>query len=68
MYNKNDELIFEGEYLNGKKLNGRGYHLNNSIIYELKNGKGIVKECDWNDELKFEVEYKNGEKLKRKRI
>ena len=35
-------LIFEGEYLNGKR-NGKGYYENN-IIYELKNGKGHIKE------------------------
>ena len=36
-------LIFEGEYLNGLKWNGKGYEYN-IIIYELINGKGIVKE------------------------
>ena len=38
--NDNDELIFEGEYLKGEKLNGKFY---NSFEGELKNGKGYVK-------------------------
>ena len=33
------ELIFEGEYLNGNRWNGKGYGKNKSLIYELKNGK-----------------------------
>ena len=37
-------LIFEGESLNGMRWNGKGYDINNKISYELKNGKGFVKE------------------------
>ena len=33
-------MIFEGEYLNGEKWNGKFY---NSFEGELKNGKGYVK-------------------------
>ena len=36
-------LIFDGEYINGKEWNGKGYDINNNIIYELKNGKWINK-------------------------
>ena len=67
----NDNLIFEGEYLNGKR-NGKGKGLNKkvNIIYELNNninGKG--KEYDSNGKIKFEGEYLNGKKKwKRKRI
>ena len=39
----NDELIFEGEYLNGKKWNGKGYD-EGKIIYELKDGKGFFQD------------------------
>ena len=35
---------FDGEYFKGKKWNGKGYKHNGDIIYELKNGKGIIKE------------------------
>ena len=31
--------MFEGEYLNDKKWDGKGYDLKNNIIYELKKGK-----------------------------
>ena len=37
-------LEYEGEYLLGKKWNGRGYDENGDIIYELKDGNGIIKE------------------------
>ena len=43
-YYHNGTLEFEGEYLNGNRWNGKGYDLNNKISYELKNGKGFVKE------------------------
>ena len=54
-------MIFEGEYLNGKKWNGKGYDINNNIIYELKNGKGFIKEYDfYGGRLKYEGDYLNG--------
>ena len=38
-YNDYDgKLIFEGDYLCGKKWNGIGYDENGNILYELKNG------------------------------
>ena len=40
----NNALIFEGEYLNGKKWNGKGYDINDILIYELKNGNGNIRE------------------------
>ena len=42
-YYKNGNIKFEGEYLNNKKWNGKLYDLLNNIIYELKNGKGLIK-------------------------
>jgi len=56
------KLRFEGEYLNDLKWNGKGYDSNNNIIYELKDGKGFVKEYSNNDKLIFEGEYKNGKR------
>ena len=55
-------LDFEGEYLNGKKWNGKKYNKNGEVLYELKNGKGNVKEYDNNDHLIFEGQYINGER------
>ena len=37
------QLVFEGEYLNGKRWNGKGYNFGH-LEYELKNGCGKVKE------------------------
>ena len=54
-------MIFEGEYINGKKWNGKGYNYDNEVVYELKDGKGLVKEYD-NGPLKFIGEYKDGER------
>ena len=56
-YNK---LKFEGEFLNGKKWNGKGYDLENNVVYELKEGKGFIKEYYYNGNLKYEGEYLNG--------
>ena len=43
-YYSNGNIRFEGEYLNGKKLNGNGYDLKNNVIYTLKDGNGPIKE------------------------
>ena len=46
-YNYDGNLKFEGEYFYGKRWNGKGYN-NNKVVYELKNGKGYVKEYNLN--------------------
>ena len=56
------ELVFEGEYLNGLKWNGKGYDEFNNIIYELKDGKGFIKEINNDGCLIFEGEYLNGQR------
>ena len=52
----------EGEFLNDKKWNVKKYDENDNIIYEIKNGQGIVKEYDRKKRLIFDGEYINGEK------
>ena len=59
-----NQLKFEGEYLNGKKWDGKGYDRNNNIIYEMKNGKGHIKEYNYKNKLIFEWR----KEWKRKRI
>ena len=62
-----DKLIFEGDYLNGKR-NGKGkeYYNNGELFYEgeylngKKNGKG--KEYNYDGILIFEGEYLNGKR------
>ena len=57
------KLEFEGEYLNGKQWNGKGFNSNNkNIIYKLKDGKGNVKEYEKYGKLKFEGEFLNGKR------
>ena len=58
-YNYNGDIIFEGEYYKNKKWEGKGYDNRNNIIYELKEGKGLVKEY-FDGKLRFEGEYLNG--------
>ena len=60
-YSYSGQLRFEGEYSYGKRWNGKGYDLDNNIVYSLKDGKGIVKEYNDNGSVLFEVEYLNGE-------
>ena len=63
-YYQNGKLKFEGEYLNGKKWNGNGYNINGLIQFEIKDGKGNIKEYDnYDGRLEFEGEYLNGEKI-----
>ena len=60
-YDYKGYLIFDGEYLNGKEWNGKRYNDKNEIVYELKNGKGILKEYFYGN-LIYEGEYLNGER------
>ena len=43
-YYKNGELKFEGQYLNGERWNGKGFNINGELEFEIKNGKGNIKE------------------------
>ena len=43
-YYSNEQLLFEGDYLNGKKWNGKGYDRDGNLVYEIKDGKGYIKE------------------------
>ena len=62
-----NELLFNGEYINGKKI-GKEYDHNGTLIFEGEylngekwNGKG--KEFNYiNDDIIFQGEYINGEK------
>ena len=50
-YNSEGKLIFEGEYLNGKKWNGIIY--NNNYNFEIEIKSGIYKLKDSNNKIKF---------------
>ena len=56
-------LITEGEYFNGKEWNIKHYDSKGNLLYELKNGKGLVKDVyDYNNNaIKYEKEFLNGE-------
>ena len=66
-YGRNDLLLYEGEYLNGKR-NGKGkeYYNNGKIKFEgeylngKRNGKG--KQYYNNGKIKFKGEYLNGKR------
>ena len=59
-YYANGQLSFEGEYLKGKRWTGKRYGLSDNILYELKEGKGLVKENY--GIYAYEGEYLKGEK------
>ena len=69
-FNENSQLIFDGEYLDGKKWKGKYYKYDrdtNNIILECEclNGviDGEVKEFDkYNGKLMFSGKYKNGKR------
>ena len=61
-YYYNGKLSFEGEYLNDLKWNGKGYDKLNNIVYELKDGKGFVKEFSDFYPTNFEGEYLYGKR------
>ena len=45
-YSSDGKLIFEGEYLNGKRWNGKLYGEYNEPPFEIKNGKGYIQEIN----------------------
>ena len=55
-------VTYEGEYLNDKKWNGKAYDNKGKEIYEIKNGKGNIKEYNRYGDLSLECEIVNGEK------
>ena len=59
-YYKDDNAIYIGEFLNGKKWNGK---INScEDIQNLKAGKGFIKEYYDDGRIKFEGQYLNGER------
>ena len=54
--------MFDGEYLNGKKWNGKGYDNKKNYVYTIINGKGYIKEYNYDGILIFEGEYLNGKR------
>ena len=52
--------MFEGEYLNGKRWNGKGYNKKDKVEYQITNGTGYIKDYDNDGESKFEEQYLNG--------
>ena len=57
------KLLFEGEYRDDLKWNGKGYDPDGKVAYELINGNGKVKEYNKNTfQLIFDGEYLNGKK------
>ena len=61
LYNYEEKLIFEGEFLYVNKWTGKRYDDNGNEIFEIKNGNGKVIEYLRNNTI-FEGEYINGER------
>ena len=64
-YYKDGKLKFEGDYQFGRIWNGKGYDKNGNIEFEIKDGKGYIKEYDDSYgklRLRFEGEYFNGKR------
>ena len=57
-----NKIQFKGEFLNGKLWNGKGYDSKGNLEFEIKDGKGYIKEHDYKGNIIFEGEYLNGER------
>ena len=63
-YYPNYNLMFEGEFLNGKRWKGKGYNYFRKEEFEIKDGKGFVREFDNKGALISEGKYLNGNRIK----
>ena len=57
------KIKFEGEYLKGKRWNGKGYNFKGEILYEIKEGNGNAKVIitkRYDHYFLYEGEFKNG--------
>ena len=59
-YYKNGKIKFEGEYIHGNSINGKGYDIDGYEYLILKDRKG--KEYYDNNKIRFEGEYYKGRK------
>ena len=60
-YNFNNEIKFIGEFIEGKKIEGKGYNNEGNLVFLLhKNGKG--EEFYENGSIQFNGEYINGKR------
>ena len=53
-----NKIKFEGEYLYGKRWNGKGFNHEGKEVFEIKNGEGLIKEYNNKGKLILEGEYK----------
>ena len=60
-YYHTGEIYFEGTYLNGKRWKGKRYDENGKIMYELKDGKGIIRENNKYESFLFVCDYSSGD-------
>ena len=44
-------------HLNDKKWTGKGYDISNNVVYELNEGKGLIKDYDYDGNFEFEGEF-----------
>ena len=51
-YFRGGKIRFNGEYANDIKWNGKGYDPNGELVYNIENGKGLVKEYNFEGILK----------------
>ena len=59
-YYFNEKIHFEGEYLFDRRWNVKEYDINGNIIYEIKNGKGFMKEFACDNHIFYESQYLYG--------
>ena len=59
----NNNVIFSGKFINNNIWEGKRFDEYNNILYELKDGIGLIKEYDESGNLEFEGQYSHGQKI-----
>ena len=59
-YDDEGYMIFKGIYRKDRRWTGEGYDTKENVVYELKNGNGLIKQYSTKGQLLIEAECKNG--------
>ena len=62
-YFENGNISFQGEYINERRWNGKGYNMEGKEVFEIKNGRGFGTIYNSDGTKNFKGHFINGKKV-----